>query len=451
MQPYQGKYMHNLLQVRNITFPAKLILNCFLTSFLSICLFSCVASDPPLEGKRINVLHYDDLEKTNNSKTQIKIPPQINNTEWKISDIGQYTSLPLNIKLGNSLKQKNSFSSPGFVGSFDFGGAVIIVNNIFYSYNKTKLSAYDVKNNKFLWSNDPVESNERDDVLDGAMAYDKGIIYLSTGSKDFVAIDAKDGSEKWRAVLPNVASNIALVEDNYVYITSLDNKISCFNAKNGELIWRHNAASYSIINSRLYLPSIIYENAIVTITSAGDLIILDKKDGREIAEVNLSAGTVIGDGTVAKGPIASPLLYNHAIYILTGENELIKVNLINPGIAWRQIIPNAQSFWSGGEAIYVLTSTNMLVSLNDDNGKFIWTQDISSVIPGNEKRELLGPILAADKLLITEGNGGFYFLSPQDGSLISSYKLDTVIDRLPLIVNEKIYFIGYKGKVSVWE
>lgn len=425
-----------------------LLINFTLVAF---ALTGCEAKDPPLEGKRVNVLHYNLIESSNPLRKTIKVPAQMNNISWQYSDVGQYSYLPANISLGDDVKQTESFSTSSFLQNSDLGRAVVIAENIIYSYNRTELAAYDLAKGKLLWMIHPVASDERADVLEGAMAISGNIIYLSTGGKDFVAIDASNGDEKWRAKLPNVVSNIPLVSSNYVYVTSTDNKISCFKIQTGELKWRYNAALYSIINSRRYLSSIEYENSLITITTAGDMIILDKNDGREITEVNISTEAVIGDGAIAKGPISSPVLSNHAIYILTGENELIKIDLRNPGIAWRQIFPNARSFWVAGDAAYVLTSNNLLVAINDQKGELLWSTDLSVLLPEAKNHKFFGPILTGDKLLLTESNGYFFFLSPLDGSLKSTKKLDYTVDRMPIIVDKKIYFIGYKGKISLWQ
>lgn len=420
-------------------------------ALVGIIITGCETKDPPLEGKRVNVLHYNLIESSNPLREEIKIPAQMNNPSWKYSDVGQYTNLPLNISLSDNIRETENFSASSFSQNMNLADAIVIAENMLYSYSKTELSAYSLEDKRFLWTIHPVKADEKSDVLEGAMAFNNNVIYLSTGSKDFVAIDAISGTEKWRSRLPNVVSNIPLVSGNHVYVTSTDNKISCFNAQTGELKWRYNAALYSIINARQYLTSIEYENTLITITTAGDMIILDKNDGREITEVNISTEAVIGDGAIAKGPIASPVLSNKAIYILTGENELIKVDLVNPGIAWRQIFPNARSFWVAGEATYVLTSSNMLVAVNDQKGELLWSTDLPTLLPEAKNHKFFGPILAGNKLLLTESNGYFFSLSPIDGSLKATNKLDFTVDRMPIIVDKKIYFIGYKGKISLWQ
>ena len=424
----------------------------FLLLFLiSGLLFSCEHADPPLPGKRINVLHYDLLESEAPIKVKINIPAQMNIMNWNLSDIGQYTGLPGNISLATELKKTREFSHKNFSSASPLDSAAVIVSDILYTYSNTVLSASQISNGKNIWTISPVAKDERSDVLGGSIAYFNDVIYLSSGGRDFIAIDAKDGTEIWRSRLPNVINNIALVDKDQIYVTSTDNTISAFNLK-GKLLWRHDAAIYSLVSSRLYIPAVMYDSKIIVITSAGDLIILNRYDGLEVAAVDLSTMSIIGDGTLAKGPIASPYLSDGKLYILTGENELIKINLEGSGIAWRQTIPSAKAFWVVNNTTYVLTENEQLIALEDDQGKMIWISDLSQYYKEGKVPNFYGPILAGNQLIITTSKGEFLLLSPDDGKLLLRNKTSiSAMNRMPIIVNEKLYFIGTNGKIAIWE
>jgi len=416
---------------------------------LSGLLFSCEHKDPPLKGKRINVLHYDLIESEAPIKVKVKLPPQMNVMNWHISDEGQFTGLPANISLASAFKKTKEFNQSNFSSS-PLDAAEVIVSDVLYTYSNTVLSAVSITTGKKLWTIYPVAKKEKADVLGGSIAYASGVIYLSSGGRDFIAINAKDGSELWRSRLPNVVNNIALVHKNKIYVTSTDNKISAFSL-DGKLLWRHNAAIYSLVSSRLYIPSIAYQDKLIAITSAGDLIILNSHDGAELTGVTLATEAIIGDGSLAKGPIASPYLDQDQLYVLTGESELIKIDLANSGISWRQIIPGAKSFWVAGNITYLLTDNSQLIALENSQGKMVWISDLAQYYKEDKAPEFYGPILAGDQLIITAGSGEFFLMSPETGKLLSRNINNASYKRMPIITNKKLYFIGSNGKVSIWE
>jgi|GEM_PF-6895272 len=430
----------------------KILTKLLLLSLASIFLFSCAETkDPPLPGKRVNVLHYDVLENIDKSSAKINIPAQKNLNMWKTSDVGQFTGLPSNYSLNDSIKKKTSFRPSNFSPSIEQDSAVLIIEDTLYSYCNGVISAFKISAEKNLWKASPVDKDEKGDILGGGLAYHNNVIYLSTGARDFIAFDAETGSEIWRTQMPNVVRNIALVYNNQIYITSIDNKLSCYNL-NGDLLWRHNATIYSLISSRIYTPSVVYKDKLVTITTAGDLIILSRHGGEEINEVNLSTESIIGDGSIAKGAIVSPVLDSHFLYTLTGENELLKIDLLNSRIVWRQSFSGAKSFWVSGNTTYLLTDNNNLLALENEKGKIVWLEDMPHhYFKESTSRILYGPIMAGNNLVVTADNGEFLLLSPYDGSLISRHKNDFSVTRMPIIVDKKIYFIGVGGKVAVWE
>ena len=87
---------------------------------LLLLLTSCAEGEffgpkkPPLPGKRLNVLHYDLLKDKTLTKEEIIIPAQQEVEAWEFSDVGQYTGLPSNIKLGKDLVFKYNINISNF-------------------------------------------------------------------------------------------------------------------------------------------------------------------------------------------------------------------------------------------------------------------------------------------------------------------------------------------------
>lgn len=433
----------------------KSIIKLLIQNFLALILLSSCAEgelfgekSKPLPGKRMNVLHYDLLKNQSSTTDSISIPDQSDLTSWSSSDVGQFTGLDLNIRLEKDLKLSKRFLLPNFHSSSQ-DSAVLIIDNIVYSYAKAKLSAFNLSNNKKLWSVQALTGEDKKDVLNGSITYNNGVIYLSSGNRDFIAFSADEGKELWRFKAPNIIRHIALIHGQEIYISSNDNTLSCLSL-DGQLLWRYDGTIYSLITSRLYAPYVVYEDKIVTISTAGDLVVLDRYDGSELTQVNLATTSIIGDGNLAKGPVASPVLIGHYVYILTGESDFIKIDLKDPQIVWRKNFAAAKSFWALGNVSYILTENNQLLSIDNLTGKAIWIVDL----PNENKNKLSrfhGPILAGDNLIITSASGDFYLFSPKDGSLIKKHKNNQSTNQIPLILNNKAYFIGVNGNISIWK
>ncbi len=419
--------------------------------FLAISsLVACTdKKDPPLLGTRLNVLHYDLLKEEKPIKVNVNLPPQISLSVWPASDTTQFTGVPANIQLAKNLKFTQEFNPKSF-NPTSLDSASLIAEDIFYSYSKTVLSAYQISTKKELWSVKAVASNEIGDVINGSIAYHQGVIYLASGGRDFVAFNAGSGKELWRFRSPNIVRYIATITNKQIYISSIDNALSCLTL-DGKLLWRYGAAIYSLTNDHLYMPNLEYADKVITVTTAGDLVALNRNDGEELTQVNLATTSIIGDGSLAKGPISSPILNGHDLYVLTGENDLIKINLENPEILWSQNFSGAKSYWVAGEITYLITDDNQLLAVENKQGKMIWVIDL----PKNPLKKKLdtfyGPILAGDQLIVTAANGAFFLISPYDGKLIASYKNKFPTNQMPIIVNDKVYFISNKGNIAVWQ
>ena len=416
--------------------------------FLVIALFlsSCTEKqNPPLTGNRLNVLHYDLLKEQAPIKASIKLPAQTNLPSWPSSDVNKFAGSPSNIFLAKNLHFTKKFSP------FSKNPHIAIINDVIYNYSNKTISAYQVSTNKKLWSVNPISKADRDDVLDkGSIAYNNGAIYLSSGGRDFIAFEAISGKELWRYRAPSVVKYIPTIKDNNIYISSIDNTLSCIGL-DGKLIWRYDAPTYSLANDHIYNPNLVYEDKLVMITTGGDLVILNRYTGEEIVQVNLATTSIIGDGSLSKGPLSSPILEGHNLFILTGEGDLIKIDLANPQIAWRQNFSGARSFWVAEKTMFLLTEDNQLLAIEDSAGKIIWAIDLPKDIKKKSLENFYGPILAGDQLLLNNAKGDGFFFSPYDGKQISQFKTDISTNQAPIIVNDKAYFIGKNGSIAVWQ
>ncbi len=419
----------------------------FLLMILSLLSSCSEKKQPPLKGERLNVLHFDVLKDRKSLDRKVEIPLSLLNNNWQSSDDGQINHVSDNLQLAKNLKllKNNSLSkfSPKAQDS-----AVVIIDDIIYTYSKGILAANSLEKNKLLWSVEAIKSGKKNDILNGSMIYEAGIIYLTTGTKDFVAYSVKEGKELWRYTAPNVVRYIPYIYKNMIFINTIDNIIYCLSS-DGKLLWKHDAPSYSIASDNVYSPNLIFNNQVFTLTTAGDLVILNKIDGEELIEVNLANSSIIGDGSLAKGPLNSPHLEDQFLYVLTGESELIKVDLSIPGIAWRQNLPGAISTWVTKQTTFILMDNNQLLALDNKDARIIWSIDL----PKKDSKKIenfYGPILAGDNLYLTTAKGDLFSFSAFDGKLANQYKtVETNV--APIVVNGKLYVIGKNGKIGIWQ
>ena len=417
---------------------------------LMLSLSACAdKKEPPLVGNRLNVLHYDLLKEDKQTKVEIKLPKQLHLSSWPASEVSQFADIAPNISLAKEIKFVNQFHPKNFNASAQDASA-LIVNDVLYTYSKTILSANHLLTKKMLWSVKAVQIKNIQNVFNGSLLYHQGVIYLSSGERDFLAFDATSGKELWRFNAPNVVRHIASIKNNQIYVSSIDNTVSCL-GMDGKLLWRYDAPSYSLANSHPYMPNLVYEDKVITITTAGDLVILNRHDGTELTQVNLATTAIIGDGNLIKGPISSPILDGDFLYVLTGEGDLIKLDLASPEISWRQNFPGVLSYWVAGNVSYLLMSDHQLLAVENNQGKIIWAVDLPKSSKDKKLDIIYGPMLVGDQLLVASTNGEFFLLSPYDGKLISRHKNTFSINSMPMAVNDRLYFISNNGVLAIWQ
>ncbi len=403
---------------------------------------------PPLKGERLNVLKYDILQEKKKTNIKVVLPEQEHNNGWFSSDYHQSKFLSPNIKLAKELQLDKQLKLHRF-NATSSDSAMVIVDNIAYTYSNSIASATDLKNSKLLWSVEIIKDDEKKSIIGGSMAFYQDILFIATGTTKLAALSVKDGKQLWIYDAPNVLRYVPLIESNQVFVTTIDNTLLCLN-KDGNLLWRYDAPTYSIAPDRLITPSFTFEDKLFTMTTAGDLVVLRKFNGEELMEVNLASASIIGDGNISKAPLNSPYLLKNKLYILTSESEIIKIDLTIPDIVWRQSFPGANSMWVTNKQTFVLMDNNQMAAIDNETSNIIWIVDLPKDPKNKEYLESYGPIVAGDLVYLVNEKGLLSAFSSYDGSLIKTYTSEPT-NIPPIVIDEKLYIIGKNGKINIFK
>ena len=184
---------------------------------------------------------------------------------------------------------------------------------LYFVSGSQSLYALDASNGKQLWIHNRQDTTNTITVRGGSKpSISNGIIYAGFSDGALVAINAATGSEQWEITLNRNTKfkdidASPIIDGDYIYINSYDDKIYCLSKAKGEIIW---TSPYGGISTPL-----LVENNIYVTSSKGDLVALTKKDGR-----------LVWSKTTKRGIYIEPLLLDDMI--VSGESQG-KLNFFN--------------------------------------------------------------------------------------------------------------------------
>jgi len=120
---------------------------------------------------------------------------------------------------------------------------------------------------------------------------------------------------------------------------------------------------------------------------------------------------------------------------------------------WEQNFAGISTPWIAGEWLFVITDDARLVCLSRTNGKARWIAPLQRFQNEKKRKNAVtwyGPVLAGDRLILTNSRGEIVFVKPGDGSVASTIDTKTPFTLPPIVANSTLYTLDQKGKITAY-
>jgi outer membrane protein assembly factor BamB len=327
-----------------------------------------------------------------------------------------------------------------------------IINNIIYYYDfKSNLIAYDLEKKLPLWKLTLEDKHEEYNLLKGGVTYYKGKLFVTIGSNFLYVIDAKQGDLLWKKNLGFISRSKPFISDDIVYVNTISNKILAYNIANKNRIWIQEFLSKD--SSQYGSASFVEKNGIlVTGNSNGDLILLDKIEGKVLWQDNLGDINPESESYDFSDINTTPVLYEDDIFAISSSGYLASYKLLSGIKNWDIKISSVNNRpWITKDLSFVIDKNYNLIAISTKSGKVKWVEKLKPYIKDKDNSFFYGPIIAGNKLFVTSNKGRILTFNFNNGELINKIKIPKNINHQAVIINNKIYLSDNKGKIYIIE
>jgi outer membrane protein assembly factor BamB len=228
-----------------------------------------------------------------------------------------------------------------------------------------------------------------------------GVVYVGAYDNNVYALNAADGSIKWKTPTGDYIASSPAVVKNVVYVGSHDGNVYAFSALTGKRKWKTSVGAAIRFSS----PAV-----------AGGVVYIGSQNGNLYA-LNAATGKAIWTGSGLASYDTSPVVVDGIVYSETGNGALYAVNVTDGSVKWSQpgIDGNAISDCNpviANGVVYASSvdgSVGPLNAYNATDGTLIW-QSPTNVLPSY--------LAVANGVVYGNGAWGFYAFSATDGSVL---------------------------------
>lgn len=275
---------------------------------------------------------------------------------------------------------------------------------VYVAEARGRIAAHSTDNGKLLW--------ERvfDSVISAGIAVGDELLIVGTDDARLLALNKSDGSDRWQADISSELLAPAVFAGGMVIVHAGDDKVIGISAADGRRVWV-NSNSFPVLSLRGSSTPVVWRDLAIVGLASGKLVALDIATGKQAWEYTVT----IPRGRTELERLADldgrPLVDADTLYIPAFQGRLSALSLNNGQLLWARDMSSYRDLVAVDNVLYVTDEFSRVWALDKGSGATIWSQE------GLHGRELTGPVVQGEYLVVADFEGYVHWLSRADGSL----------------------------------
>ena len=423
---------------------------------LSACgIFKAKTKTTPVLGARIPILASEDditVDKTIKD-VPVTLPAPTVNESWAQPG-GSAAKSGGSFALNDNLTLAWSARIPGSTNRTRLAAAPVVADGHLYVMDTDGVvHAFAADTGKQLWTKDTDKSKADSRVVfGGGVSYSDGRLFATNGIGEVIAMDASDGKELWRQKPGGPLRGSPTVADGNVYVLSQDNQLFALSYDDGHVVWTQSGSIESQGVFGVAAPA-AGRGSVIAGFSSGELNAYRYENGRNLWGDVLARTRMSTSVSSLVDIDADPVLDNDQVYAIGQGGRMVALDILSGRRLWEQNISGGSTPWVAGNWIFVVTDNAKLLCMARDTGKIRWIAQLPEYRKPKKKKDAIswvGPVLAGNKLLLTNNLGQVTFVEPTKGMIGKTMELKGSFYLPPVVANNMLYLLTDNGDLKAY-
>lgn len=409
----------------------------------------------PTVGKRIPILVSENDAEADKTiaEMQVLLPAAAPNPAWAQPGGNAAKSMG-HLALGDSPRRVWTASVDGGSNRQRLGAAPVIADNkVFVVDVDATVHAFSADTGAKLWTAALAQNDDnRAARFGGGASFDSGHVYATDGLGDVVSLNAANGALLWRAKPGGPLRGAPTVANGQVYVLSQDNQLFALNDADGKVAWTQSGSLETQGVFGVAAPAAA-SGTIVAGFSSGELNAYRYENGRTLWQDALSRTSISTSVSSLADIDADPVIDDGRAYAVGQGGRMVAVDIATGQRLWEQNLAGISTPWVVGEWIFVLTDDARVICISRANGKVRWISQLKAYKNVKKRSNAItwfGPVLAGNRLWLTNSRGELVNVSPADGAMGATVDAADSFSLPPVVANNMLYVLDQKGGLSAY-
>jgi outer membrane protein assembly factor BamB len=396
-------------------------------------------------GERIPIIALGDtLSASDALKGQaFYLPPPAPTPDWPLPggnlaqsvehmDAGQDLTIAWREKFGKGTTRTSHVTAP----------PVAADGKVFVMDGAARVSAYDQATGHLVWHEDlSAHAKLGHEAFGGGVAYDGGLLYVTSGYRFVAALNATTGREVWRTLTDSPVHAAPTVSAGRVFAESTDDTLLTFDAATGAPGWNYQGLTETARILAASSPA-VSGDAVVSSFASGELVALQAANGNGLWSVVLSKSSRNSALSEIRDIPGRPVIYKGDVYAVSHSGVFDAIDLRTGAERWSLPVTSVTTPWAAGDVVYVTDTTGDVICVARDGGQVYWISDLNKAVKKPKDRPMWsGPVLASNHLLLVSTKGEMVALNPQTGARDKSVRLGSGGMLSPIAANGRLFVV----------
>jgi len=414
-------------------------------------LAACNQREPPLPGERFAIRPEAEPEAGAASRA-LALPPAQVNAEWSHR----------NGAVNGRLVHPALAAQPQPVWSVAIGAgnakrrriltAPIVAGGLAFAMDAEGRISAVTPQGAIAWQRSIVpEGQLADNGPGGGLAVAGGVLFVTTGFGEVLALDPASGAIRWRETLDGPVRAAPAVLDGRVFAVVRNDTAVALDAGTGALLWRaQGSGGVGVLGGAT--PAA--DDALVVVPFAsGELLGLLARNGLQVWGTAITGGRRELVRNRITDVTGDPVIDGGVLYASNQSGRTVAIDRASGERLWTMPEGAFGPAWPVGGALFLLSDRGALVRADAATGALVWTVQLPEYVRENRAEAIAhyGPVLAGGRLWVASSDGLLRAFAPTDGALLGTLAIPGGAAAPPAVARGVMYVVSGDGRLHAFQ
>lgn len=307
-----------------------------------------------------------------------------------------------------------------------------------------------------VWSVDLTPPNEKaNEASGGGMAFGNGVLAVTTGHGEVIAMDPASGAVRWRHQMTGAISADPVVVGNTIVAVARNNVAIGLDIKNGRVQWQQLSPGNSAGIAGSGAPAALGKLVVIPFSS-GELVGTVVSNGSRAWSGSVSGGNKGLARNLVADISSDPVIDGRTVYVANQTGRLAAMDRRSGTRLWTAKDGSYTPVWPAGSAVFMVTDRFAVKRLNASDGSEVWSQELPDFKAEKDRRKratyaYFGPVVAGGQVWVAGSDGLLRSYDPVNGTLTGTLDIPGGAASQPAISEGRMYILSANGQIQAYQ